>query len=420
MELVTHLRSHNQALARLTKQSLELEPSRAAEGKTKYPDFRVLQSHARSTYTSLCSGWRCACEEHAVSLRLECRNKSSKEDSLEQTTFRVIFSYTSVGSSPTPRWPMWQAAEIRRLVETPEHTSSSHTALSAQAVQSSQHRVRFHDAVFTSPVIAATTSASPGQPATTHPSAEQIEDLCRAFNKLQSPQRDLCIGYLLDGLKRKHAIYLEPSPSQQQWAAYSLKEVLAQTSKLHRRLTRHDKLKLAVDLASSVLQLYNTPWLEEQWGKDDVYFIHRPEASSASVFEHPFVCRKFGAQVVSTAKTTTTSTTACRVIRNQTLFALGILLIELWYGKPIEELQTVPDLDCAGTPGVTWCTAERLVEHEMEFDAGKRYSDAVRRCIRCNFDSKETSLNNESFQQLVYDGVVKLLEKTLQQFHGLD
>lgn len=99
---------------------------------------------------------------------------------------------------------------------------------------------------------------------------------------------------------------------------------------------------------------------------------------------------------------------------------LGLLLIELWYGKSIEELQEPCDLDCAGTPGVAWCTADRLVENEIEFEAGKRYSDAVRRCIRCDFDRRDMSLDSEGFQQAVYDGVVALLERTLEQFNRLD
>jgi hypothetical protein len=204
--------------------------------------------------------------------------------------------------------------------------------------------------------------------------------------------------------------------NNQDWAVYSLKDVLARNVNIKRRLTQQDKLKVAVDLASSVLQLYKTPWMDERWGKEDVFFIHRPGASPASIYEHPFVCRKFTTTQPATTQTSTPG--ACRVIRNQTLFTLGILLIELWYGKSIDELQIPRDRDCVGTPGVEWCTADRLIEEEIEFEAGKRYSDAVRRCIRCDFDRKDMSLDNESFQHAVYDGVVALLEKTLQHFTG--
>lgn len=224
----------------------------------------------------------------------------------------------------------------------------------------------------------------------------------------------------MDSVRRKHGIYpLEPPNgcNQQQWAAYSLRQVLTKRANVNRRLTQHDKLRVAVDLASSVLQLYKTPWLDEEWSDNDVYFIHRPGTSVAMVYEHPFVYRKFSSTASSQSRNIPGP---CRVIRNQTLFTLGILLIELLYGKSIEELQSPRDLDCQGTPGVVWCTAERLIEEEIEYEAGPRYLDAVRRCIRCDFNKKDLSLDNEEFQLAVFEGVISPLEKTLQQFTSLD
>jgi hypothetical protein len=97
---------------------------------------------------------------------------------------------------------------------------------------------------------------------------------------------------------------------------------------------------------------------------------------------------------------------------------LGVLLIELWYGKTIEDLKTAPDENWHGTPSIAWCAAERIDEHEIEFEAGQLYSGAVRRCIWCDFDRKENDLDNEEFQRAVFNGVVVPLETTLQQFKG--
>lgn len=134
-----------------------------------------------------------------------------------------------------------------------------------------------------------------------------------------------------------------------------------------------------------------------------------------SVYEHPYIHRQLTPSNIATPQD---QQPKYRIIRNQTLYSLGVLLIELWYGKTIEDLQAPPDLDRAGTPGVAWCTAERLVDSELEFEAGKRFSDAVRRCIHCDFDRSDMSLNNENFQQAVFEGVVVPLELTLQQFNG--
>ena len=343
---------------------------------------------------------------------------------LEQTPFRVIFSYSTDSASPTSVAPTWKEADIRYIGDKSNRRIplSPYTPNTAPS-PNPKRRVQFDQAdLQPRQMIPVSTAPVPTQlqPATITPTPDQIQDLCKTIAKLQQPQRDLCIGYLLDSLQRKHGIYpLDPPltvSTSQHWAAYSLKDVLTKPTTINRRLTQHDKLRVAVDLASSVLQLYKTPWLSEQWGKEDVYFIRRPGAPLAALYSHAFVCQKFSQP--SPAPLITSA--ACRVIRNPTLFTLGILLIELWYGRSIEQLQVPSDLDCQGTPGVEWCTAERLVENELEFEAGKRYSDAVRRCIRCDFDRKDTRLEDQGFQEAVWEGVVSALERTLKQFSSLD
>jgi hypothetical protein len=271
----------------------------------------------------------------------------------------------------------------------------------------------------TTPVVAQQNTS-----ATTTPILEQIQDLCRTISTIQQPQSNPCDGYLLDSLRRKHGIYPLDAPTcqtnQQHWTAYTLRQVLTPRAGVGfgRRLMQHDKFKLAVDLASSVLQLYKTPWLNDNWGKDDVYLVRRPGSSLNTVYQHLFIYRKFSS---FTAQPDSINQPPARsIIRNQTLFTLGILLIELLYGSSINELQTAQDLNCQGTPGVVWCTAERLIEEEITLEAGQPYSDAVRRCIRCDFNRKTSSLDDQDFQQAVFDGVVAPLEKTLQRFNGQD
>ncbi|KAF1849283.1 uncharacterized protein K460DRAFT_280656 [Cucurbitaria berberidis CBS 394.84] len=425
-EQLSDLKNFNQALTRLTKQSLELEPSRTESKPRSCPNFCALQSYARSLFETIRSGLQCGCDGHEVKLRLENRSwrVEKEEDLLEHTPFRVIFSYaTDTGPSlvASTSWN-WKEANIRYIVDKPKQVALSPSKDHACPPPRSTRRVRFNQVQVQESSSSSTVTVVEQQMISpSKPTPEQIQDLCKTIAKLQPPERDLCIGYLMDSVQRKHGIYPLQSPpgcDQQQWVAYSLRQILTKRANINRRLTQHDKLRVAVDLASSVLQLYKTPWLDEQWSDNDVYFIHRPGISLATVFEHPFVYRKLS----STPPTQPASTQqgACRVIRNQTLFALGILLIELLYGKPIEELQSPRDLECVGTPGVAWCTAERLIEEEIEYEAGPRYLDAVRRCIRCDFNKKDSSLDDEEFQQAVFDGVVAPLEKTLQHFTSLD
>ncbi|KAF1918319.1 hypothetical protein BDU57DRAFT_194788 [Ampelomyces quisqualis] len=420
-EQLGDLRNHNQALTRLTKQSLELEPARTNAQVRACPNFNALQQYARSLFHTLKSSLCCDCESHAVKLRLEnrCgRINDEEEDLLKSTHFRVIFTNSSAANAPTRAW---READIRWIAEKPQCALLSSSTNASYSIAKATRTVRFGH-VKTQAMIGNTTVTVTEQQGTvaTEAGPVHIANLCQTIARLQSRRRVVCAGYMVDSLKRKHGIYPLDAPvcptGQQDWTAYTLRQVLTRRAGSVGRFTQHDKYKVAVDLASSVLQLYKTPWLSDDWTDNDVYFVHRPGAVSSILYEHAFIYRKFSSTVSPTLATQPPNQ---RVIRNQTLFSLGVTLIEVLYGKPIEELQTANDLDCEHTPGAVWCTAERLInEEEIYLEAGQLYSDAVRRCIRCDFNQKKTSLDDDEFQRAVYEGVVAPLEKMLQRFRG--
>jgi hypothetical protein len=416
-EQLSELRSHNQALTRLTKQSLELEPSRTETKVRACPNFNALQSYARSLFNTLRSGLQCSCDGHAVKLRLENRVQSADTDEklLENTQFRVIFTTSKNTSAKVSNW---READIRWIADKPYKVVLPPCAASTYKSAKVAHRVRFEPSNCSATVTV--TEQQTSIVLTSIPN--RISNLCQVIAMLQQPQKESCAGYLLDSLQRKQGIYPLGAPichdGQQKWTAYTLRQVLTKQAGFSRRLMGQDKFKVAVDLASSVLQLYKTPWLKDDWSDDDVYFVHRPGAPASTIYQHPFIYRKFSSQVAT--RCSTVQTPVRRVIRNQTLFTLGVLLIELLYGMSIEELRIPRDLECEGTPGVFWCTAERLIDEEIALEAGKLYCDAVRRCIRCDFNRQSSSLDDQDFQQAVYNDVVTPLEKTLQRFNGQD
>lgn len=104
-----------------------------------------------------------------------------------------------------------------------------------------------------------------------------------------------------------------------------------------------------------------------------------------------------------------------RIIRNRTLYALGVSLIELWYKTPIQKLHKLEDGplktgDARIDLMTEFNTADRLVD-ELYYEAGGKYGDAVRRCIRCDFDRRASSLEDAAFQKDVYQGVVSQLKE---------
>ena len=130
--------------------------------------------------------------------------------------------------------------------------------------------------------------------------SQQVRNLCEAINSLQKPLEFFCVGYLMDPLSRKQGIYsldTLQNHSQQQWTSFSLQHVLSKQHEITRKLTQLDKLQIANKPSSDVLQLYSTPWLDDDWGSSGCFSStalepHRLLSTSIPLYTAPFHHRK--------------------------------------------------------------------------------------------------------------------------------
>jgi hypothetical protein len=107
--------------------------------------------------------------------------------------------------------------------------------------------------------------------------------------------------------------------------------------------------------------------------------------NSKVLAEHPFVSR----QLDNTAVAALDTFLSAAIIRNKTLYTLGIVLTELCIGKPIDELSIPDELNVDGTKNdlSDYLTVSRLLDKEEISDRfRRRWSDVVRRCIFCDFN----------------------------------
>ncbi|KAF2640946.1 hypothetical protein P280DRAFT_543896 [Massarina eburnea CBS 473.64] len=210
---------------------------------------------------------------------------------------------------------------------------------------------------------------------------------------------------------------LEPRIDRDEiWTTLTLRTVLQDGT-----FPLQTRLQLSVTLACSVLQLHETPWLNDDWTKDDILFIKR---SDNIVYSHPFVTQR----LASPERPATTDSTMRMAIRNQTLYGLGVSLIKLWYGSSIADLKKPDDSKIITiiestttitelTPSAAeFRTAGRLL-NELYSNAGVKYANAVGRCIWCDFDHCTTSLDNTGFQRAVFRGVVAELKENFDFLH---
>jgi hypothetical protein len=169
-----------------------------------------------------------------------------------------------------------------------------------------------------------------------------------------------------------------------------------------------------------MLQLHTTPWLSERWGKSDILFLRQLGGTPAPVIEQPYISKPFrSTKALPPNCAAAKKSPAASIIRNKSVFDLGVLLIELCFNKSLEQMQAPEDLDDDGKVNsyTSLATANRLIS-EVYAEAGVRYGDAVRRCIRCDFDQREETFESDVFRQALYQRVVVPLGDDLRDFCG--
>jgi len=201
-----------------------------------------------------------------------------------------------------------------------------------------------------------------------------------------------------------------------------------------RPFSRGDRFAVAAAATWAVLYLAGSPWIDTEWsGKDGLRLfteskgLHRhrhypaiPCAFSASEpTRHPTRPEQSSYASVEEIK--------AGVIRNKTLFALGILLIELCLNTPFERLRQ----EChSNSLSASMGMAAALDDYEVAntciqrvyLDGGDLYGYAVQRCLRCEFPGRDVtkSFEFEQFRTDFFKGVVAPVQATfvlLQSLH---
>jgi len=212
-----------------------------------------------------------------------------------------------------------------------------------------------------------------------------------------------CLGIIVSSNARRHRVWVPKNPL----SIPSRGRAMTLASMLHDLKpevapTLEERLKLGVRLASSVLQLHDTEWLNERWSKQEIWFIQE-EPCQNPVLRYPLVRRAFqpGEEIEAPPGTPIGALVGPW---NTSLFALGITLIELWDWKSLE----VKDI------GEAWRCFLGLKGR-----APASFIDVVRRCFS-NLDHTETQLHLDDFKNTVYLKIVLPLEDTLKWFCGKD
>ena len=158
---------------------------------------------------------------------------------------------------------------------------------------------------------------------------------------------------------------------------------------------------LALTLAGTVLQLHATPWLDQRWAIEDVHVAC--ETDSISVHEHTYLSRLF-----NVPDTPRGNLSERHFIANESIFALGLVLLELSYGERVTNMWEHGD---SREPDYKeWSTATRLVK-SIRTREPRRYSDVVQRCVLGRLSPISLDLNDVDVQQIFYEDIVVPLQE---------
>lgn len=463
-DLLSKMRESNRAISTLTEQNRSLTPVRRF--RSRYDHFRIVRDRAKEVYQALCASFSCNCTSHSINWQLDVPSD------LGSTEFRIITAtepsqdtaekkaYCEVEFRPAEeREPIKKtvqsgpatvseakkgekvlrfaddsgrsksgviqfdfvqscfsstttSSQISTSMTTMPHRLSSSTTLSSQISSSTTTLMRSTSSSVNSKDLPI--------PASSEQLDTQIDNFCRRLSTFSLDNQIKFLGYLNTKDQRRYKVIPFESweVQEKQPAPLSLASILTQTQTptgKTQKLSLHDRFQLAKSISTGVLQLYNSPLLSSVWTKEDITFVHWTEKP----YRKAYISR-----LTKASDDTSRKTKPLPYIHNTTIFALGILLIEICLGRTLDDLRTLED--CSSEAEMTrpnmatdYATAIRLLDSDtIVVESGDEYADAVRRCISCNFGPTKTDLENDDFRQAVYSGVVAPLEKQVKAVLG--
>ncbi|KAK0102753.1 hypothetical protein ONS95_006351 [Cadophora gregata] len=421
---VEALKSHNETLRHLLDSTEKLSGLKAKGKKdTTWANvFEAIRRHASSIHTALRAGWSCQCAPHTASLRLEQR-KTGGWDS----TFNLAFSVpqdpqtivrrevkiqtrklksvgmglsecqipngvardtsdkTQAGLDAIRQNFEQRSTPIKNLSRPP--SSFSAATLSAKSPRSSlksmfrnssfngteylgeenlsrtssiTKRLKTPKEIRFAPLANIPVFIVPPPSPTIPQVAEtvqvlEIKDFCSIIR--DSSANKQCLGYLCDGERLHDVLPLSTDGALERVSSVSLRDIKEDICKL----STQKRIKLATILASSLLQLQTTPWLTGSFENENIFFYRHGQEIC---LDHPYVRHSF-TPTSCPSTNTTQSETELRHATRASLVNLGILLLELCFGQPIEStaIRKKHFVNGSPHPGTDFLTARDWVEN---------------------------------------------------------
>ncbi|EKG16004.1 hypothetical protein MPH_06826 [Macrophomina phaseolina MS6] len=388
----------NKELERFTDKSERLEPYRKSSKPSTAQKVQKIQAYAKTLHQTLVGAFSCSCRKsHITNLHLERRELNlrpgwRKTACRPGTTFTVSFVDKSLS---------WVVKEAK--ISFPEDEDELSVSMDNLATQP-RRRISFSPNPSHSPRAPQSPSRTKGE----NSHYKDIKDLCSVVRGFESDEKK-CIGLLMENgrLRGAYPAHMDGLLFSRKADTVTLEDLLQSGDRI--RLSKRERYTLAVTIASSILHLHASPWISDQWNKRDIMFYQTQSSQCSVDLEHPLVTQKF-AYEIPTAKSQGFNS------KNVTLLSLGVILLELYFGKPCE-LQLPASSHTGYDKSFAMLSfAYGWYDAEQE-ELSAAFQSAILHCLRC-FPDPSGTLQDSNFLQAAIEQILLPLQDELSQFLG--
>ncbi|KAK6541414.1 hypothetical protein TWF694_007226 [Orbilia ellipsospora] len=370
------------------------EPYKSDRRSTFTLHADTIRENAKRLYNVISNTWCLTHSSHSAGLLLEQRLAKKRKGGPGQNRRRPAPSHFDINcfslsllQSSTSASKKWLDVEVR-VVEA--HVSGQNNSSTVQIRTSA-------------PPSVSVTSPPTSLPYSNPSQLQIVTDLC---SMLQNPCHP-CIGFCLDIDDRLRGAY-----DAQRSVAYvdggvSLQEIL---TTVPGGLSGKEQYDLSLTLASSILQLSHTPWLQESWSKADILFLRakdqHPGHKVGVDLKHPYLTREHTQATALIRRTTGEPNDSSKIL------ALGIMLLEICSGVPIETLLRPDDLGPNNQPNeISHLQAARrwVMEKQDRGECSYAFIEAISYCLQC-FMNPSARLSDLAFSKTIEERVLAPLD----------
>ena len=374
--------------------------------------FRTMQYASYKLYETLSSVWRCETpREHFANVSLD-EDISNVSPQATSVRFNMVWSCPTQHSSPGRALKELRLS-VQAFTEAPSLAANVPPSNSQQNLKTELTATLQPDGSRNVNVRSTTSSSGSNTGlgiSTSLQDLYMIPNLCQHIGQRPGGAESLhCVGYLQKTKTFKNLIYTPKENLVDSPEIKTFEEALNIARAHSIEFSRRERVQLSTFLAQAVLRFHSTPWLPQHWRSRDVVFYDINDLSQdrlSSPYLKAKICTSSAQahQRLGAASGENTSPSQSP-IHNQLLFSLGVMLVELAYGAPLQELKE-EDEDL-GDSLTLYRTATRLGGN-LNQKCGPAYEAAAQVCLRGTLGGSCDLHNSRALENFYLEVVQRL------------